>query len=169
MTDTIIPSKDKMVDSAGRPITQSMFLEVGYSDSAIYTLKDEDYTYEGKMYPSLKRLYIEEADPTEYSFAVKYLLNWKQWLRLCENKLIRKHIDEWREELEMKLRSKAVKEMIENSRKGKIQASKWLADKGWAQRGAGRPSKAEIASEKVFAARINDEYGADVIRLNVGQ
>ena len=131
MTDTVIPSKDKMVDSAGRPITQSMFLEIGYSDAAIYTLKDEDYTYEGHLYPSLKRLYLEEADPTEYSFAVKYLLNWKQWLRLCENKLTRKHIDEWREELEVKLRSRGVKSAMYAAQEGNYQAAKWLADRGW--------------------------------------
>jgi hypothetical protein len=163
--ELVLPSKSQMVDSSGRPITQAMFLEAGYSSMAIYTLKDEDYLYEGKLFPSIKKLYIEEADPTEYQFAVKYLLNWKQWIRICENKILRAHVDEWREELEMKLRCQAVKEMIQNSKKGKIQASKWLADRGWAQRGAGRPTKAEIESEKKFQSRVQDEYGADVVRL----
>jgi len=35
--------KSKMVDSMGRPITQSLFLEVGYSDMAIFTLKENNY------------------------------------------------------------------------------------------------------------------------------
>jgi hypothetical protein len=157
--------RSKLVDGRGHPLTQALFLEVGYGDAAIYTLKEEDYEYEGKMYPSLKRLYIRESDPTEYQFAVKYLLNWKQWQRLCENKLTRKHIDEWREELEVKLRCAAVQELIKDSKKGKILASKWLADRGWAQRGAGRPSKADVESEKVFQSRVSEEYGADVIRL----
>lgn len=165
---TELPSRDKMLDTSGRPITQSMFLEVGYSEAAIYTLKEVDHLYEGKTYPSLKRLYLEEEDPTEYDFATKYLLGWKHWQRLCENKLIRKHIDEWREELEMKLRSRAVKEMIKSAEKGGVQASKWLADRGWAQRGAGRPSKADIASEKALMARVDNEYSSDVIRLHTG-
>lgn len=168
MDETIIPLKSQMLDSAGRPITQSMFLELGYLDAAIYTLKDQDHLYEEHLYPSLKRLYLQEEDPTEYEFATKYLLGWKHWVRLGENKLIRKYIDEWREELEMKLRSRAVKEMIKSSEKGGVQATKWLADRGWTQRGAGRPSKAEIASEKALMARVDNEYGADVIRLHTG-
>ncbi len=159
------PSRESLLDSMGRPITQSMFLEVGYSEAAIYTLKDIDWEWNGKTYPSMKRLYILEEDPTEYEFATKYLLGWKHWIRICENKLIRKYIDEWRDELEIKLRSKAVKEMIKNSSKGKIVASKWLADKGWSQRGAGRPTKAEIETEKKFQANIADEFSGDVARL----
>lgn len=166
--EQILPTKDKMVDSSGRPITQSMFLEVGYSEAAIFTFKDNDHTYEGRVYPSLKKLYLLEEDPTEYEFASKYLLGWRHWNRLCENKLIRKEIDEWREELEMKLRSRAVKEMIKSAEKGGVQASKWLADRGWAQRGAGRPSKADVASEKALMARVDSEYSSDVIRLHKG-
>ena len=163
-----LPNKSQMLDSSGRPITQSMFLEIGYSEAAIYTLKDNDHVYEGHTYPSLKRLYLEKEDPTEYAFASEYLLGWRHWQRLCENKLIRKSIDEWREELEMKLRSRAVQEMIKSAAKGGVQASKWLADKGWAQRGAGRPSKEAIASERVLMARVESEYSSDVIRLHKG-
>ena len=124
--------------------------------------------YEGHLYPSLKMLYLQEEDPTEYTFATKYLLGWKHWQRLCENKLLRKHIDEWREELEIKMRSRAVKEMVRSAAKGGVVASKWLADRGWVQRGAGRPSKAEVASEKAFMARVDEEYSSDVIRLHKG-
>ena len=156
-----------MLDSVGRSLTQSMFLEVGYSDAALYTLKDVDHEYNGKIYPSLKRLYLLEEDPTEYEFAVKYLLGWKHWQRLCENKLLRKSIDEWRAELEIKLRSRAVKEMIKSSASGKIVASKWLADKGWAQRGAGRPTKAEVEGEKALLATVAEEFNEDVQRLKL--
>jgi hypothetical protein len=162
-----LPNKGQMLDSTGRPITQSMFLELTYAEAAIYTLKDADYEYNGKLYPSLKRLYLLEDDPTEYEFATKYLLNWKHWQRLCENKLIRRSIDEWREELEIKLRSRAVKEMIKSSANGKIVASKWLADKGWAQRGAGRPTKAAVESEKAFLASVAEEFNEDVQRLRL--
>jgi hypothetical protein len=95
------------------------------------------------------------------------LLNWKHWQRLCENKLIRRSINEWRDELEIKLRSRAVKEMIKSSANGKIVASKWLADKGWAQRGAGRPTKAEVEGEKAFLANVAEEFSDDVQRLRV--
>lgn len=156
-----------MLDSSGRPITQSLFLEIGYSDSAIYTLKDDDHRYKGHIYPSLKKLYLKEEDPTEYTFAVKYLLSWKHWLRMCENKLLRRSIDEWRQELEMKLRSRAVQEMVKSSANGKIVASKWLADKGWTQRTAGRPTNAEVDSEKAFLASVAEDFNNDVQRLKL--
>ncbi len=157
--------KSDMQDDAGRPLTQSLFLEIGYTDFAQYTLKEHDYEYNGKMFPSLKRLYLECEDPTEYDFANKHLLGWKHWQRMTENKLIRKHIDEWREELEYKLRAKAVKDMLSAAKAGNYQAAKWFADRGWATRGAGRPTKSEIDGEKQAQGRLQSEYGDDVIRL----
>lgn len=168
MSEEFAPTRDQMLDNQGRPLTQSLFLEIGYGETAIYTLKEVDHEWNGKTYFSLKRLYLETNDPTEYEFATKYLLSWKHWQRLCDNKVLRAYIDEWREELEIKLRSKAVKKMIDSANKGGVQASKWLSDRGWAQRGAGRPSKAQVASEKAFMARVDSEYGADVIRLQTG-
>lgn len=155
-----------MVDNTGRPLTQSLFLEIGYSDSAVYTLKDHDHEYEGRYLPSLKRLYLLIEDPTEYVFATQCLLGWKHWLRICENKVIRKHIDEWRAELEYKLRSRGVREAIAQASGGSFQAAKWLADRGWESRGAGRPSKAEVDREKQIQANIADEYSADIHRLS---
>lgn len=161
----MIFERGQMQDDAGRPLTQSLFLEIGYSDLAIFTLKDVDYTYNGKIYPSLKRIYIEMEDPTEYVFASTYLLGWKHWLRLCENKQIRKHIDEWRDELEYKLRSKAVNFMLTSAKEGNYQAAKWFADRGWTNKGAGRPTKADVEHERKVQAAIANEYSDDVVRL----
>lgn len=158
-------TKDKLVDDSGRPLTQSLFLEIGYTDFAVFTLKEQDYEYNGKTYLSLKRIYLEMEDPTEYEFASTVLLGWKHWQRLCENKQIRKYIDEWREELEYKLRSKAVKYMLTSANGGNYQAAKWFADRGWDTRGAGRPTKAEKDGHARVQERLHDEYGSDVIRL----
>lgn len=165
MVDIELPSKDKMTDSMGKFLTQSLFLEIGYGDAAVYTLKDVDHEHNGKYYFSLKRLYLETEDPTEYEFAVKYLCNWKHWQRICENKVLRKYVDEWREELEVRLRSRGVKAALIEAATGNFQAAKWAADRGWTTRGAGRPSKAEVEREKRIQAGIADEYEADVIRL----
>jgi hypothetical protein len=159
------PDKSKFLDSQGRFLTQSLFLELGYLDSAVYTLKENDHEYEGNVYPSLKRLYLQSGDPTEYDFATTYLLGWKHWKRLCENKAIRKYIDEWREELEVQLRCEGVKRALNSAKSGSFQAAKWIADRGWDSRGAGRPSKDEVEREKRFQSRVDSEYGADVVRL----
>ena len=157
--------QEQMLDVMGKMRTQSLFLELGYGDEACFTLKDEDYEYNGKNYPSLKRLYMECSDPTEYKFATEHLLGWKHWQRMCDNKLIRKHIDEWRDELEVKLRSEAILDAISEARKGHFQAAKWVADRGWSTKGAGRPTKAETERQKKIEERIEDEYKGDVVRM----
>lgn len=159
--------KSKFLDTMGRPLTQSLFLELGYSDNAVYTLKEYDYPYKGKHYPSLKRLFLLEEDPTEYTFAEKHLLGWQHWKRLCENKAIAKHIEEWREELELKIRSQAVRDMMNMcaSESGNYSAAKFLADRGWEKRAAGRPSKAEKDKHLRIEEKIEEEFAADVKRL----
>lgn len=157
--------RSKAVDSMGKFLTQSLFLELGYGETAIYTLKDYDHELDGKTYPSLKRLYLEMEDPLEYTFASEHLLGWKHWQRMCENKAIRKHIDEWRDELELKLRSRAFKQTQSLASSGTFQAAKWIADRGWTQKTAGRPTKAEVEREKKIQAGIHSEYEDDVVRM----
>lgn len=161
--------QEQMLDKMGKFRTQSLFLELGYSDEAIFTLKDNDYEYEGRPLLSLKRLYLEMEDPTEYTFATEILMGWRHWQRMCENKAIRVHIDEWRDELEVKLRCKAVGDAIKAARTGNFQAAKWVADRGWINRGAGRPSKADVQHEKQVQARIDQEYNGDVVRMFANQ
>jgi len=159
----------KFLDVNGQPLTQSLFLEIGYSTKyAIYTLKDYDHEYKGKIYPSIKHLYLDEEDPTEYVFANKYFMSWSHWKRVCENKVLQLHINEWREELEIRLRSMAVRALrdMSQSENGNFQASKYLADRGWEKRGAGRPSKAEIEKRAKVADRVNGDFEADIKRLD---
>ncbi len=163
------PNKSKLKDSGGRPLTQGLFLEVGYNyETAVYSLKDEDHeTDEGKVYPSLKRLYLELEDPTEYAFATQYLSGWGQWKRIINNKNLRKHVDEWREELELKLRSQAVQDIIQMSADEKgFQAARWLADRGWDKKGAGRPKKDTSEHDNKMQKRLEDEFSADIVRLS---
>lgn len=166
--EEILELKSKMKDKMLRPMTQALFLELGYDDYAIFTLKEQDYFYEGKMYPSIRRLFLSCQDPTEYEFANKYLLGWRHWQRIQENKAIRKFIDEWRDEFEVKLRAQGIGLAISAAKTGAFQASKWLASGEWKQRGAGRPSKAEVEREKKIQASLVNEFDADVVRLFKG-
>lgn len=161
--------KSKFLDAQGKPLTQGLFLEINYDDRyAVYTLKDQDHEWQGNSYPSLKRLYLAEEDPTEYIFASKHLLGWNHWLRICENKALAKHIAEWRNELELKLRAQAVRALRDmcNSENGNFQAAKFLADRGWDKRGAGRPSKAEIERRLAQDKAVDDEFAGDVLRMD---
>ena len=153
-------------DSQGKWRTQGLFLETTYDTDALYTLSDDDKEYKGKTYLSMKRLYIEMEDTTEYEFANKYFGGWNHWKRLRGNKNLRKHIDEAKAELELKLMAKGIKQIIDHSKSDKgYQAAKWLADRGWDTRKAGRPSKDEVEGELKRQAREDDEYSADILRF----
>lgn len=149
----------------GRHLTQSLFLELGYRPEAQYTMKDEDYLYEGRLLPSIKKLYLEIGDPTEYEFANKCFTGWTQWQRIVANKQITKVVEGWRFELEVKLRSEGVKQARSQSKKGSWQATRWLSEKGWEDRGAGRPTKTEVDHEKKVQAAISNEFEEDANRL----
>jgi len=156
--------KSKFKDSGGRYLTQSLFLELNYNtDFAVYTFDGEDKEYKGKVYPSLKRLYLEAEDITEYRFANQHLFNWEHWQRMKENKILRAHFDTWADELEVYIRSQGLASVLEMSEHS-FQAAKFLVEGGWSKRGVGRPSKAEQERED----RIKDsvaEYTGDVVRL----
>jgi hypothetical protein len=153
--------KDKM----GRYITQGLFIDFRYDETfAVYTLEDEDKTYKGNLYPSLKRLYLEEEDPTEYNFANKYLFGWEHWNVLKNNKELYKHIEKWEEELEVKMRAKGVHSMLKMAEGSNFNAAKWVADGQWTTK-RGRPSKAEKEQERKIRERAMAEAEDEASRI----
>lgn len=160
--------KARLLDVMGRPLTQGLFLELNYdTDYAVFTFNDNDKIYKGIKYPSLKKLFLACEDPTEYEFATKHLLGWSHWQRMNENKVLKEHFDKWREEFEIKIRSEAIRSIVDMTAEGaNFQAAKWLADKGWDKRPAGRPSKAEIERNHRVNSRISDELEADIERMD---
>lgn len=146
----------------GRFRITSLFVDYKYKDDgfALYTVKDEDHTYKGKIYKSLKSAYLELEDPTEYSFALKYFYNWKHWLAISNSTSLGPMIQEWRDELEVRIKSKAVRKMIETSNtdtKEAVAAAKWVSDRGWDKRKAGAPSKVERVRQSKIAAAVSSE------------
>ena len=130
--------------------TGELFLETnqdfeGEHKQAIYTLYDEDREYNGKIYSSCKKLYLAIGDPTEYEQVKELFGSLAHWVKLCECKSLKVHIQAWREELELKVKSTAIKNMISLSKgiNGGPQA-RWLAECGWKGPKRGRPTKEEI-------------------------
>ena len=160
--------KTRFKDSKGRYIVQGIFLEDRYNtELAVFTYDGEDKVYKGKTYPSLKKLYLEHADPVEYDFANTHLFDWAHWQRLCKNSVVSKHIDEWRNELGLKLVSEGVATMLDLATEGKsYQAAKYLADMGWSKKDVGRPSKEAVEGEIKKAAALEAEFESDLILLS---
>lgn len=155
--------KSRFKDSMGRYITQGLFLEHKYDvDMAVYTIDGVDKTYEGKVYPSLKRLYLELGDPKEYSFANEYLFDWNHWQRMIHNKWVGQHVQDWREELELKLISEGVNVLINlATEENSYQAAKWMAERGWDKSTKGRPSKDQVQGELKKRADQAQEWDDD--------
>lgn len=156
----------------GNWITQGLFLELSYTDKRFvcYTLKDHDEVIEvdgeERALPSIKRLYLECSDPTEYTFCTTHLGGYQHWKRLCSNKAIMAYIESWREELEVKLRSEGILAISEHARTDKgYQAAKWLAEKGWEPAKRGAPSKDEKERELKLQTKIEQEVGDDLSRI----
>ena len=165
----MIADRSVLTDHVGAYRTQSLYLETNRSAlEPIMTLKECDWEHKGKMLPSLHRMYMECNDPTEYKVAIEVFGSWKAWQRQLGNEAIMSYVAEWREELEVAIRSTAVSAMVQVSAtegsKGTA-ASKYLADKGWAKRKAGAPSKEEVEGEKKKHAEVGNHLNEDAKRI----
>jgi len=137
-----------------------------------WTLKEEDHEYNGKIYPSMKRIYIEMEDVTEYEFAMATLGSYKHWERVLESPIIRPHVDQWRKELNLKLKARAMKSIIKSAtedEKLSFQAMKYLADNEYLDKKnkRGRPSKDEVKAELKREVEINKSFRDDAERIGL--
>lgn len=160
-------------NSIGHWITRGLFYEQAPEKTFVcYTLKEHDH--EG--YESLRRLYLECDDPTEYTFAVTHLGGWEHWKKLLECDWFQPHIESWREELEIRTRAQALvrlKQAAANKEdKSSFQANKYLLDKGWVEKEAknkvGRPTNDKIIKEAQKISDSNVAFLEDYQRLKGG-
>lgn len=157
---------NKFKNNRGAFLTTSMFIDHAYDyNLALYTWKDHDFKNEQGEFPSLKRLYLEMSDVTEYEFATTYLDGWQHWKALLASPACRKHIDEWREELELKLRAQGLRQMIDmaqNEDKPSYQASKYLADREW----TGKTSKQQQKKDERQKTTLKTAFKSDLDRVS---
>ena len=172
------PEMSQLKDKMGRCLTNGLILELSYMNpkNAIYTLKDDDYEYKGKTYYSLKKIYMEIADPKEYFFATHCFANYKTWVDFSQksdllysgNKLWVEKIEEWREELEVMLAAQGIRGIIEDAApdnpKG-YQARKFLTDRGFTDKKVGRPTKDNKERDEKIQCEIDKTVSETLERL----
>jgi hypothetical protein len=137
-----------------------------------WTLKENDHQADGRVYKSMKKMYIEMEDVTEYDFAHAALGSYKHWERLLESPIIRPHIDQWRKELNLKLKARAMKSIIKaatEDEKLSFQAMKYLADNDYLDKNGkrGRPSKEEVQAELRKEVQTNKTLMDDAARIGL--
>ena len=158
---------NKFRNSSNTRYLQGLFFEQTSADktTVLYTLKNEDH--EG--YPSLYRLYMTVADPTEYRFANEWLDGWEHWEGLCNCSWFKGYVSRWRRELELKIKSEALASIINESRStssNSYQAAKFLVNGEYTDKARrGRPSKAEVKGEAYKIAEDKSRIIADFNRI----
>lgn len=167
--------KNKFRNNTNSRYTKALFYEMTLADSkstVLYTLKDEDH----KSYPSLYRLYMEMDDLTEYEFANTYLDGWEHWQMLCKSDWFSPYVTRWREELELRTKAQALREIkkeAESGTKNSYSANKVLLEGGWkkdAEKSTskrGRPTKDEVNKEARIEAEKKFQVNSDLKRLGI--
>ncbi len=165
---------NKFKNEVGAHLLKPIFFEYDNSDHnyTIFTLKDQDHTWGDKTYPSLRKLYVEMEDPTEYEFALKHLDGWVHWKKLTESSFFQIYLKDWREELEVRMRAKAlnrIKVRAAGETKDSFAADKILLAGGWKtsedKSKVGRPTKEKISAEAEKLFRQQDEFDKDFERI----
>jgi hypothetical protein len=130
-------------DKVNRWLTTGLFKEtaVGNKDFAIMTLEEG------------RQRFVDLADMTGYKFSQKYLGGYSHWKAL-EASSFAPHIEDWREELEVKIRCEGLERISQEASEGHYQANKFLVDRGWDTRSAGRPTKLEVEKKVKRDAKV---------------
>lgn len=161
-----------MKDIKGAWRTTSLFIEHKSDDYPCYwTFQDTSRVIDGTTYQSLKQIYLsyEHTPFNEYDFALEEIGSWEHWCRLCRAQKLKEMIASWREELEVKIRSNAIKSIIRTSLEetsAGATSAKWLAEKGYAPK-RGRPSKEEKEGFLKQEKAVLDEVEDDLVRVGL--
>lgn len=155
-------------DAVGRWRTKSLFYEANdyQIENAIFTLGDEDVTIKGKALVSLRKRFVESNDPTGYMISQEFLGGYSHWDAICKSSL-RTEVEKWQDELEVKLRSIGLLNAINSAISGNFNASKFLAEKGWSKRVAGRPTNEEVERAAKQEAKLTSAFADDMKRLEM--
>ena len=166
--------RSQMKDRMGRYRTQSLFWETRSDEKGyipLFTRKNYDHTVDGVVYPSLKLIYLsyDHIPEFEYEFAMDIFGTWEHWQMFANDSIFRKDVREWRQELDIKIKSEALRGVFLASKtddaKG-VQAMRYLADKGYSPK-RGRPSKEEVERERKIAAGVTEDLAGDMERLGL--
>lgn len=165
----------KFRSSKGRLLGQSLFIDLAIKTISraderlsLYAFGKKDITHEGKVYPSLYRLYLEMEDPIGYDFANKYLDGWKHLEELKKSRWFAPWFEEASEELKVRMRIKTIRQMQEKAAEGNVAAIKFMNERAWEDEGkskAGRPSKKKIKEEAAKMIKDDESVLDDFSRI----
>lgn len=169
-------SPDKIKNEKGVVRTKGLFYELSYQNTSnvLFTLKDEDIVVEDNIYTSLPKLYrsMVPNDPTEYTFAITVFGYWDIWDTIRNAPQLRPHVERWRKEAEIKVKSEALKIIAEEAKGGgrsSFTAAKLLLDRGWLEKDTASKAKQKLTDkeEEEMNKAALDLLGDDAARLGL--
>lgn len=169
-------SPDKIKNEKGVVRTKGLFYELSYQNTSnvLFTLKDEDIVVEDNIYTSLPKLYrsMVPNDPTEYTFAITVFGYWDIWDTIRNAPQLRPHVERWRKEVEIKVKSEALKIIAEEAKGGgrsSFTAAKLLLDRGWLEKDTASKAKQKLTDkeEEEMNKAALDLLGDDAARLGL--
>jgi hypothetical protein len=128
---------------------------------------------ENTEYPSLYRFYMSMEDFTEFEFASKYFESFQHWKEISNSAWFAPYIAEWREELELKIKARNLKSLIEKAEVD-VSVAKFLLGKKWVDDAQirnpgvnlrGRPSKEEIKGHLRLITMEERKIEEDIERM----
>lgn len=135
--------------------TKSLFYELSYEDPshALFTTKEHNIEAHGRHYVSLHKLFVSMVpnDPTEYEFAMEVFGSWDVWEKISGSPQVAAHVNKWRREVAVKVKSKAIKaiaEEVENNGRSSFSAAKLLLEKGWLDKDNASQAKRKLAAKE---------------------
>ena len=148
--------RERVIDKYNRHIVLALFEEFQRTEyKPIWSLHRD-------WYP----IFMQTADPTEYETAMRLIGNWEHYTIIRNHPKIKVHMDKWAKEVEVKLRSEAVRAMFKHSTAPNgAAAAKWVAEGSFMNRMMSK--KADKQMEEQVREELADKVTADMERLGL--
>lgn len=117
-----------------------------------------------------KQRFIQTRDPTEYTAAIELLGSWQDWLKFKKEwpHFRLEILPEWIQEMEVLIRSEALKTIIRDSLGGKptsTSSAKWIVEGNYKPKAVGRNTVEQNEKENAIRQRVLDENEDEVARV----
>lgn len=150
----------KFKGNGSKWLTEGLFLETTQSnDNVLYSMQPWDKELDGKIIPSIHRLYVDMEDVSEWEFGNKYFDGYQHWLVIREKPFFAEAYKRMKEELNAKLRGKALKVMLAQVAEGTASQAtlKYLADNDYLPKSAvGKPRRGKKKEGSVVSLVKSD-------------
>ncbi len=160
--------RNSLVDKEQTHITLANTRDVEYGRAATMSLFKQ-YNKKGKQdIHEWRKRFVATLDPTEYEGAISLVGSWADWLRFKKAwpSFKKLHLDAWLDEIEIQLRSQAIRSLAKAALTEKgTSAARFIAEGGYKQKTAGRPSTGEIQGNLRRESEIEKEIAEDVARV----